>query len=104
MGFEYLPPLAISSIPFQFFKSLDLSSVGLRLDEVPPCFGWELVVWKPLNEQFREKLEGKPEEVFGKVHEVVEIGKETSEEGKIEMDLGTGDMPVHVVGSGDPIF
>ena len=44
IGFENLPPLAISSIPFQFLKSLDLSSVGLGLDAVPSYFGWELVV------------------------------------------------------------
>jgi len=78
--------------------------VGLGLDVVPPCFGWELVVSKPLNEQFREELEGKPVEIFGEVHEVVEIGDETSEEGKTEMELGTGDMPVHGVGGGDSIF
>ena len=70
MGFENLPPLAIPSNPFQFLKSLDLKSVGLRLDVVPPCFGWELVVWKPLNERFREEIDGKPVEVFGDVHEV----------------------------------
>jgi len=75
MGFENLPPLAISSIPFQFLKSLDLSSVGLGVDAVPPCFEWELVVWKPLNEQFREELEGKPVEVFGKYMKLSELGK-----------------------------
>jgi len=103
MGFENLPPLAITSIPFQFLKSLDLSSVGLGLDAVPSCFRWELIVWKPLEEQFRVELEGKLVEVFGEVHEVVEIGEETSE-GKIEMDLGTRDMPVHTVEGGDSIF
>jgi len=30
----------------------------------------------------------------------VEVGEETSEEGKIKMDLGTGDVPVHEVGGG----
>jgi len=97
MGFKNLPPLAISSTPFQFLKSLDLGSVGLGLDAVPPCFGWELVVWKPLNEQFREKLERKMVEVFGEVHEVVEIGEKTSEVGKIDLELGIGDMPIHGV-------
>jgi len=57
-----------------------------------------------LDERFREELEGKPVEVCGEVHEVVKIGDETSEEGKIELDLGTGDMPVHGVGGGDSIF
>ena len=78
--------------------------MGLGLDVVPPCFGWELVVWKPLNEQFREELKGKPVEVFGEVHEVVKIGDDISEEGKIHMELGTGHMPVHGVGGGDSIF
>jgi len=104
MGFENVPPLAITSIPFQFLKILDLSLVGLGLDAVPSCFGWKLVVWKPLEEQFRAELEGKPMEVFEEVHEVVEIGEETSEEVKIEMDLRTGDMPVHTVEGGDSIF
>ena len=65
---------------------------------VPSYFGWELVVWKPMEEQFRAQLEGKPSVIFGEVHEVVEVGEETSEEGKIEMNLGTGDVPVHEVG------
>jgi len=104
MGFENLPPLAITSIPFKFLKILDLRSEGLGLDAAPSCFGWELVVWKPLEEQFRAELEGKPAEVFGEVHKVMKIGEETSEEGKIEMDLGTGDTPVHEVGGGDSIF
>jgi len=80
MGFENLPPLAIPSAPFQFLKSLDLRSMGLGLDVVLPCFGCELVVWKPLDEQFREEIDGKPVEVFKDVHEVVEIGDETSED------------------------
>jgi len=57
-----------------------------------------------LNEQFREELKGKPVEVFGEVHEVVKIGDDISEEGKIHMELGTGHMPVHGVGGGDSIF
>jgi len=57
-----------------------------------------------MEEQFRAELKGKPVEVFGEVHEVVEVREETSKEGKIEMDLGTGDMPVHEVGGGDSIF
>ena len=78
--------------------------IGIGLDAVPPYFGWELVIWKPLNERFREEIEGKPVEVFGEVHEVVEIGDETSEEEKIDLELGTGHMPVHGVGGGDSIL
>ena len=57
-----------------------------------------------MEEQFKAELEGKPTEVFREVHEVVEIGEETSEKGKIKIDLGTRDMPVHEVGGGDSIF
>jgi len=57
-----------------------------------------------MEEQFRTELEGKSVEVFRKVHEVVEVGEETSEEGKIEMDLGTRDMLVHEVRGGDSIL
>jgi len=38
------------------------------------------------------------------VHAVVVIGEETSEEGKIDLEMGTGDMPVHSVGGGDSIL
>jgi len=34
-----------------------------------------LVVWKPLEEQFRAELDGKPAEVFEEVYKVVEIGE-----------------------------
>ena len=34
----------------------------------------------------------------------MEVGEDTSEEGKIELDLGTGDVPVHEIGGGGSIF
>jgi len=37
-GFECLPTLPISSVPFRFLKRLDLSSSGLRLGYAPLCF------------------------------------------------------------------
>ena len=43
-------------------------------------------------------------EVFGEVPEVVEIGDETFEEGKIDLGLGIGHMPVHGVRGGDSIL
>jgi len=46
-GFENPPPLAISSNLLQVLKSLDLKSVGLRLDCVPFHSRWELVEWVP---------------------------------------------------------
>jgi len=35
---------------------------------------------------------------------VVEVGDDTSEEGKIKLDLGTGDVPVHEIGGDGPVF
>jgi len=35
------------------------------------------------------------------VHEVVEIKGETSKEGKVDVEMGIGDMPVHRVKGGD---
>jgi len=34
----------------------------------------------------------------------VEVEEDTSEGGKIELDLGTGDVPVHEIGGGGSIF
>ena len=104
MGFESFPPLAIASIPFKFLKSLGLSSVGLGLDAVPSCFGWELVVWKPMEEQFRADIEKNSAEVFREIHDVVEVREDTFEEGKIKLDMGIGDVPVHEVGGRGSIF
>jgi len=38
------------------------------------------------------------------VHDVVEVGDDTSEEGKIDLDLGTGDAPVHENGGSGSVF
>jgi len=48
-------------------------------------------------------LEEKSVEIVGEEHAVVEIGDETFEEGKFDLELGTGDMPVHRVEGGDSI-
>ena len=104
MGFESLPPLPIASVPFQFLKSLDLSSSGIGLGAVPSCFGWELIEWKPLVHQSRAEIGGKPAEVFREVHDVVDVGDDTSEEGKIDLDLGTGDVPIHEIGGSGSVF
>jgi len=104
MGFESLPPLPIASIPFQFLKSLDLSSSGIGLGAVPSYFWWELVERKPLVHQFRAEIGGKLAEVFGEVYDVVEVRDDTSEEGKIDLNLGIGDAPVHEIGSSGSIF
>ena len=46
-GFEFLPPLTISTGLFRFLRCLGLRSVGLSLDCVPFHGGWELVEWRP---------------------------------------------------------
>jgi len=48
--------------------------VGLGLDAVPSYFGWELVVWKPLEQQSRAEIEKKSAEVFREIHNAVEVG------------------------------
>jgi len=44
MALESLPPLPIISKNFGFLKCVNLSSVGLGLNEIPFEFGWDLVV------------------------------------------------------------
>jgi len=38
------------------------------------------------------------------VHDVVEVRDDTSEEGKIDLDLGIGDAPVHEIRGSDSVF
>jgi len=63
-----------------------------------------LVEWKPLVQQSRAEIGGKPTEVFGEVHDVVEVGDDTSEEGKINLNLGTEDAPVHKIEGSGSVF
>ena len=105
-GFECLPALPLFSVPFRFLKSLDLSSSGLRLEYVPLCFYWQLVEWKSLTQQSRVKMGGTFTEIFKDVedvHEIVNVGDDTSEEGKGDLETGDG-VPVHGIGGGDFIL
>jgi len=105
-GFECLPALPISSVPFRFLKSLDLSSSGLRLGYVPLCFDWQLVEWKPLTQQYRVEIGGTFIEIFEDVedvHETVNVGDDMSEQGKGDMETGDDD-PVQGFGGGDFIL
>ena len=63
MGFESLLPLLIISKTFCFLKCVNLSSVGLGLNEILFKFGWDLVVWKPILEQSEPKGALEPSEV-----------------------------------------
>jgi len=47
MGFNSLLPLPIISTIFGVLKSLDLRTVGMELGDVPPEFGWVLVLFEP---------------------------------------------------------
>jgi len=104
MGLESLPHLPIASVPFYFLKSLDLSSSSMGLGAVLSCFTWELVEWKPLVHQSRAEIGGKPAKAFGEVHDVVDVGDDSSEEGKMELNLGTGADPVHKIGGSGSVF
>jgi len=57
-----------------------------------------------LEQQSRAEIEKKSAEVFEEIHDVVKVREDTSEEGKIELDLGTRNVPVHEVGGGGSIF
>ena len=57
-----------------------------------------------MEQHSRAEIEGKSAKVFGEIHDVVEVREETSKEGKIELDLGTGDVPAHEIGCGGSIF
>jgi len=54
-GFDSLPPLSISPTIFWFLKSVILKTVGKELGDVPPTFGWDLVVFEPKTEQIMSK-------------------------------------------------
>ena len=105
-GFKCLTALPISSIPFRFLKRLDLSSLGLRLGYAPLCFDWQLVEWKPFTQQSGVDFGGTFTEIFKDnedVLEIVNVGDNTSEEGKGDMETGDDD-PVHGIRSGDFIL
>jgi len=70
----------------------------MGLNAVPSSFGWKFIEWKPLVHQSRAEIGGKLVEVFGEVHDDVEVGDDTSEEGKIDLNLGTGADHVHEFG------
>ena len=62
--------LPIISKTFGFLKCVNLSSVGLGLNEVPPEFGWDLVFFEPILEQSRPKGVQGPSDVQTEVIDV----------------------------------
>jgi len=57
-----------------------------------------------LEQQSRAEIEKNSAEVFGEIHDVVKVGEDNSEEGKIELDLGTGDVLIHEIEGGGSVF
>jgi len=51
MGLAISSFLPIICTPFKFLKSLDLTTVGLGLNEIPFEFGWELAHWSAIRVQ-----------------------------------------------------
>jgi len=89
MGFESLPPLSIISKPFRFLKSLNLNSVGLGLNEVLPEFGWDLILFELILEQYGPKgVQGLSEVQT----EVVDVDDDPS------LSEGNSDS-VHIIGT-----
>jgi len=72
MGFESLPPFSIISKTFGFLKCVNLSSVGLGLNEIPFEFGWDLAAWKPILEQSEPEGALGPSEVHVEVVDLVD--------------------------------
>jgi len=67
--------------------------MGKGLSDVPSGFSWELVEWKPLDNQFRSKWSLRLDEGFTEIRDVVEVEDDVSGEDlgqKIDLDLGTG--------------
>jgi len=65
-----------------------------------------LIEWKPLTQQSRVEIGRTFTEIFKDVedvHEIVNVGNDTSEEGKGDLETGDDD-PVHSFGGGDFIL
>jgi len=109
-GLVISPPLAIICKPFGFLKSINLSLVGLGLDEIPFEFGWNLVVWKPVVVQSEPKGVLRPSQAHVEVVNVLndsspsegdsdsvmaETGSKPISE---QAEFGTGSEPVPEIG------
>jgi len=81
MGLAISPPLPIICNPFKFLKSLDLTTVGLGLDEIPFDFEWKLVIWKPFGVQFGSKAVLGPNEAGFHVVNVLDESSPSEDDG-----------------------
>jgi len=67
--------------------------MGKGLSDVPSGFGWELVEWKPLDNQFGSERGLRPDEGFTEVCEAVEVDDDVIEKGPLsELGLGFDDF------------
>ena len=80
-GFENPPPLPIVSGVFTFLKFVGLSSVGLRVVDVPFYGGWRLLEWRPVL-SVAEWFETE----FDRICEEIEAEERT--QGQIDLNLG----------------
>ena len=65
-----------------------------------------MIEWKPLTQQSRVEIAETFTKIFKDVedvHEIVNVGDDTSEEGKGDLETGDG-VPVHGIGGGDFIL
>jgi len=108
IGLVISPSLPIVCNPFKFLKSLDLTLVGLGLNEIPFDFGWELVIWKSFGVQFGSKAILGPNEAGFDVVDVLDESFPSEDDGHSDTvrvkigpepvsemgDLGIGPEPV----------
>jgi len=122
IGLVISPSLPIICIPFKFLKSLDLTTVGLGLNEIPFDFRLKLVIWEPFGVQFGSKAVLRPNETGFDVVNVLDESSPWENDGDSDMasveigpepisavdDLETGPEPVPEAGESDveppPIF
>ena len=92
-GLEISPLLPIICKPFGFLNSINLSSVGLGLNEIPFEFGQDLAVWKSILEQSESKGVLGPSEAYVKVVDVLDDQSPSEGESNSVM-VETGSKPV----------
>ena len=114
--------LGLESVSFQFGWDLvewnpkldeKLVDLGVKLDEFmeicdeveeeqPEVFGPQIELDLGIGSLIHD-LGEPPVEAVEEVHEIVDIG-DTSDEGKCDVEMRTGNMPVHRVEAGDSLF
>jgi len=94
------PKLDISPVCFGV-KFDELVKICDEFEEDQPLFGPQIELDLGTGSNSILDLGEPPIEVIEEVYDVVVIGGETSEEGKTDLEMRTGDMPAHRVEGGD---